>query len=40
MINPSEVNLSCLPWLPLDAKSAFPKNPAIYFARTYALTEW
>jgi hypothetical protein len=32
MINPSEINLSSLPWLPLDAKSAFPKNPAIYFA--------
>jgi DNA-binding Xre family transcriptional regulator len=32
MINPSEINLSSLPWLPLDTKSAFPKNPAIYFA--------
>lgn len=32
MINPSEINLSSLPWLPLDARSAFPKNPAIYFA--------
>lgn len=32
MLNPSEINLSSLPWLPLDAKSAFPKNPAIYFA--------
>ncbi len=32
MINPSEINLSSLPWLPLDAKSAFPRNPAIYFA--------
>lgn len=32
MINPSEIDFSSLPWLPLDAKSAFPQNPAIYFA--------
>ncbi|HLP92218.1 MAG TPA: helix-turn-helix domain-containing protein [Nostocaceae cyanobacterium] len=32
MINPSEIDLKSLPWLPLDAKAAFPKNPAIYFA--------
>lgn len=32
MIDPSEINLSSLPWLPLDARSAFPQNPAIYFA--------
>ncbi|MDJ0598136.1 MAG: GIY-YIG nuclease family protein [Crocosphaera sp.] len=32
MINPQELDLSTLLWLPLDAKSAFPKQPAIYFA--------
>ena len=32
MKNPTEINLASLPWLPLDAKTAFPKNPAIYFA--------
>jgi len=32
MINPSELNLSSLPWLPLEAKAAFPRQPAIYFA--------
>ncbi|MDJ0579065.1 GIY-YIG nuclease family protein [Crocosphaera sp.] len=32
MINPKELDLSKLPWLPLDAKSAFPRQPAIYFA--------
>ncbi|WP_066425150.1 GIY-YIG nuclease family protein [Anabaena sp. 4-3] len=32
MINPSEIDLKSLPWLPLSAKTAFPKNPAIYFA--------
>jgi len=32
MINPSEVNLSELPWLPLEAKSAFPRQSSIYFA--------
>lgn len=32
MINPSELNLSSLPWLPLEEKTAFPKQPAIYFA--------
>lgn len=31
-INPSEIDLSSLPWLPLNAKTGFPKNPAIYFA--------
>lgn len=32
MINPSSIDLSSLPWLPLDARSAFPRQPAIYFA--------
>jgi hypothetical protein len=32
MIDPKSLNLSALPWLPLDARSAFPRNPAIYFA--------
>ncbi len=32
MINPETLDLNSLPWLPLDAKSAFPKQPAIYFA--------
>ncbi|MEA5578709.1 GIY-YIG nuclease family protein [Anabaena sp. UHCC 0451] len=32
MKNPTEINLASLPWLPLAAKTAFPKNPAIYFA--------
>ena len=32
MKNPTEINFASLPWLPLDAKTAFPKNPAIYFA--------
>ena len=32
MINPSEINLSSLPWLPLEERSAFPRQPAIYFA--------
>lgn len=31
-INPSEINLASLPWLPLNARSAFPEQPAIYFA--------
>ena len=32
MIDPSELDLSALPWLPLGAKNAFPRDPAIYFA--------
>jgi DNA-binding Xre family transcriptional regulator len=32
MINPSEVDISALPWLPLEEKLAFPQQPAIYFA--------
>ena len=32
MINPSELKLDTLPWLPLEARSAFPRQPAIYFA--------
>lgn len=32
MIEPQTLDLSQLPWLPLDARSAFPRNPAIYFA--------
>ena len=32
MINPQLIDISSLPWLPLDARSAFPKQPAIYFA--------
>jgi DNA-binding XRE family transcriptional regulator len=32
MINPESLDLSALPWLPLEAKSAFPKQSAIYFA--------
>lgn len=32
MLNPSAIDLSALPWLPLDARSAFPRQPAIYFA--------
>jgi hypothetical protein len=32
MIDPQSLNLSSLPWLPLEAKSAFPRQPAIYFA--------
>lgn len=32
MINPAEINLDALPWLPLDAKTVFPTKPAIYFA--------
>ncbi|MEO1444981.1 MAG: helix-turn-helix domain-containing protein [Cyanobacteria bacterium J06635_11] len=32
MINPSGLQLDTLPWLPLDARSAFPRQPAIYFA--------
>ena len=32
MINPSNLDLKSLPWLPLTEKSAFPKQAAIYFA--------
>jgi len=32
MINPSEINLSALPSVALEAKSAFPRQPSIYFA--------
>lgn len=32
MINPQELDPSTLPWLPLEDKSAFPRQPAIYFA--------
>lgn len=32
MINPQELSLSTLPWLPLEASAAFPRQPAIYFA--------
>lgn len=31
MMNPKTLNLSELPWLPLEEKSAFPTQPAIYF---------
>ncbi|MDF5718021.1 MAG: GIY-YIG nuclease family protein [Rhizonema sp. NSF051] len=32
MINPSDIKLETLPWLPLEEKSAFPKRSSIYFA--------
>lgn len=32
MIDPQSLDISLLPWLPLDAKAAFPRQPAIYFA--------
>jgi hypothetical protein len=32
MIKPSELDLSSLPWLPLNAVLAFPRQPAVYFA--------
>jgi len=32
MINPQDLDLSAMPWLPLDEKGAFPKASAIYFA--------
>lgn len=32
MIDPATINLTTLPWLPLEEKTAFPKRPAIYFA--------
>lgn len=31
MINPSEINLSTLPSVPLEAESAFPRQTAVYF---------
>lgn len=32
MVDPQTLDFSKLPWLPLDARAAFPRNPAIYFA--------
>ncbi len=32
MINPETLNIDSLPWMPLEEKSAFPKQSAIYFA--------
>lgn len=32
MIDPASVDVSALPWLPLEAKSAFPRQPCVYFA--------
>jgi excinuclease UvrABC nuclease subunit len=32
MIDPATINLSTLPWLTLEEKTAFPKRPAICFA--------
>lgn len=32
MIDPKAVDLASLPWLPLSERSAFPRQPAIYFA--------
>lgn len=32
MINPSDLDLASLPWLPLEARSSFPRQPVIYFA--------
>jgi hypothetical protein len=32
MIDPESLDLKLLPWLPLDAKSDFPTQSAIYFA--------
>jgi hypothetical protein len=32
MLNPSEINIQSLPWVPLDATAGFPKKPGIYFA--------
>lgn len=32
MINPADIQLAHLPWLPLEARAAFPRQPAIYFA--------
>ncbi|GEM_PF-933132 len=32
IVNPSNIDLQSLPWLPLEEKTAFPSKPAIYFA--------
>jgi len=32
MINPQDIDINSLPWLPLESKNAFPNQPAIYFA--------
>lgn len=32
MINPKDLDLNTLPWLPLTEKVSFPEQPAIYFA--------
>lgn len=32
MINPSDICLDTLPWVPLRATNGFPRDPAIYFA--------
>lgn len=32
MIDPESIDLSSLPWLPIEEKAAFPKRPSIYFA--------
>ena len=32
MLSPDTIDLKSLPWLPLNEKSAFPKQAAIYFA--------
>lgn len=32
MIDPQSVNIEALPWLPLDERLTFPRQPAIYFA--------
>jgi hypothetical protein len=32
MIDPQSIDLASLPWLPLTERSAFPRQPAIYFA--------
>lgn len=32
MIDPQSLDLSALPWIPLDATAGFPAKPGIYFA--------
>jgi hypothetical protein len=32
MLNPSDLQLSALPWLPLEERSQLPTTPCIYFA--------
>jgi uncharacterized protein (DUF4415 family) len=32
MINPSDIRLDSLPWVPLNATNGFPEQPAVYFA--------